>query len=242
MWLEVSFLNGKGRELFPGSTSNTDHTLGKEKEKGIRVSLHWPAFEPIWACRDDASQPKQVVIILEEWNAKDEKEVCRCVKDLNAPSFYPTMISIWVTDSFERKDMERDLLAKLLINLSTPRDGMLNEDDLIKGFESVLGTLEDAINDAPKAGEFIGRIFAKIVVENVIPFTKIGQLIHEGGEEQGSLVEMGLAAEVVGTILETIESEKGKSVLNEIRTSSSLKIDKFRPPGTKKSLRLDKFI
>lgn len=108
-------------------------------------------------------------------------------------------------------------------------------------FESVLGTLEDAVNDAPKAGEFLGRIFAKIIIENVIPFTEIGQLIQEGGEERGSLVEMGLAAEVVGTILETIKSEKGDSVLNEIRSSSSF-IEKFRPPNSKKPLRLDKFI
>ncbi|XP_057513833.1 eukaryotic translation initiation factor 4G-like isoform X1 [Actinidia eriantha] len=217
-------------------TSPTMHGREQNSAQNISSDKVWPEER----LRDMSMEAIKEFYSI--FSAKDEKEVCRCVKDLNAPSFYPTMISIWVTDSFERKDMERDLLAKLLINLSTPRDGMLNEDHLIKGFESVLGTLEDAINDAPKAGEFLGRIFAKIVVENVIPFTKIGQLIYEGGEEQGSLVEMGLAAEVVGTILETIESEKGESVLNEIRTSSSLKIDKFRPPGTNKSLRLDKFI
>jgi translation initiation factor 4G len=183
-----------------------------------------------------------IAAIKEFYSAKDEKEVAFCVKELNAPSFYPTMISIWVTDSFERKDMERDLLAKLLVKLSTSQDAMLNGEHLIKGFESVLGTLEDAVNDAPKAGEFLGRIFAKIIIENVIPFTEIGQLIQEGGEVRGSLVEMGLAAEVVGTIFETIKSEKGDSVLNEIRSSSSLKIEKFRPPNSKKPLRLDKFI
>lgn len=109
-------------------------------------------------------------------------------------------------------------------------------------FESVLSTLEDAVNDAPKAGEFLGRIFAKVISEKLLPFSDIGQLIYQGGEKQGSLVEIGLAAEVVGTILETIESEKGESVVNEIRTSSSLKLEKFRPPDSKKSWRLDKFI
>ena len=69
------------------------------------------------------------------FSAKDEKEVAQCVKDLNSPGFYPTMISIWVTDSFERKDMERDLLAKLLINLSKSREGMLNQNHLIKGLK-----------------------------------------------------------------------------------------------------------
>ncbi|GFY90377.1 eukaryotic translation initiation factor 4G [Actinidia rufa] len=148
-------------------------------------------------------------------SAKDEKEVAQCVKDLNSPGYYPTMISIWVTDSFERKDMERDLLAKLLINLSKSREGM---------FESVLATLEDAVNDAPKAGE----------ISRSTPC--------QSGEEHGSLVESGLAAEVVGTILETIKSEKGDSVVNEIRASSSLKLEKFRHPDPKRSGRLDKFI
>ncbi|KAE9445501.1 hypothetical protein C3L33_22603, partial [Rhododendron williamsianum] len=102
--------------------------------------------------------------------------------------------------------------------------------------------LHYAVNDAPKAGEFLGRIFAKVISEKLLPFSDIGQLIYQGGEKQGSLVEIGLAAEVVGTILETIESEKGESVVNEIRTSSSLKLEKFRPPDSKKSWRLDKFI
>lgn len=67
---------------------------------------------------------------------RDENEVVLCIKDLNVPSFHPSMISIWVTDSFERKDMERDLLTKLLINLTKSRDGMINGDQLIKGYDA----------------------------------------------------------------------------------------------------------
>ncbi|GFY90374.1 eukaryotic translation initiation factor 4G [Actinidia rufa] len=112
----------------------------------------------------------------------------------------------------------------------------------IRGLNLFLATLEDAVNDAPKAGEFLGRLLAKVISENLLPFTEIGNLIYEGGEEHGSLVESGLAAEVVGTILETIKSEKGDSVVNEIRASSSLKLEKFRHPDPKRSGRLDKFI
>ncbi|KAL6964926.1 hypothetical protein U1Q18_035981 [Sarracenia purpurea var. burkii] len=215
----------------PSSPSNRDQ--GPTSMQNVSSDKVWP---------EDHLRDMSIAAIREFYSAKDEEEVAMCVKDLNSPDFYPTMISIWVTDSFERKDMERDLLAKLLINLSESRDGMLNQDHLIKGFESVLATLEDAVNDAPKAGEFLGRILAKVVSENVLPFTEIGQLIYEGGEEQGSLVEIGLAAEVVGAILETIKSEKGESIMNEIRTSSSLKLEKFRPPEPMKSWRLDKFI
>lgn len=66
-------------------------------------------------------------------SARDENEVALCIKDLNAPSFHPSMISIWLADSFERKDMERELLTKLLINLTKSQDGLITEAQLIKG-------------------------------------------------------------------------------------------------------------
>lgn len=109
-------------------------------------------------------------------------------------------------------------------------------------FESVLSTLEDAVNDAPKAAEFLGHLFAKVIVENVIPLRDIGKLIYEGGEEPGRLLEIGLAAEVLGSVLEMIKLEKGESVLSEIRMGSDLKFEDFQPPDPRKSRRLDKFM
>uniref|UniRef100_A0A5B7AA43 Eukaryotic translation initiation factor 4G n=1 Tax=Davidia involucrata TaxID=16924 RepID=A0A5B7AA43_DAVIN len=204
------------------------------------ISAQNDSSEKVWP--EERLRDMSMAAIKEFYSAKDEKEVALCIKDMNAPSFYPSMISIWVTDSFERKDMERDLLAKLLINLTKSQDVMLRQDQLTQGFESVLTTLEDAVNDAPKAAKFLGRIFAKVILENVIPFPEIAQLIYDGGEEQGRLVEIGLAAEVIGSILEMIRSEKGESVLNEILRSSNFPPEKFRPPDPNKSWRLDKFI
>ncbi|XP_043725405.1 eukaryotic translation initiation factor 4G-like isoform X2 [Telopea speciosissima] len=168
--------------------------------------------------------------IREYYSAKDEKEVALCIKDLNSPSFHPSMISIWVTDSFERKDMDRDSLARLLVNLTKSQDNSLNQMHLLKGFESVLATLEDAVTDAPKAAEFLGRILAKVIVEDVASLREIGRLIHEGGEERGRLLQIGLASEVFGSILESIRLEKGESLLNEICTSSNLRLEDFRTP------------
>ncbi|KAL7604138.1 hypothetical protein Lser_V15G15944 [Lactuca serriola] len=190
---------------------------------------------------EDRLHDMSVEAIKEFYSARDEKEVALCVKDLNAPGFYPSMISIWVTDSFERKDMDRESLAKLLINLTKSQE-IISEEALVKGFESVLMTLEDAVNDAPKAGEFLGRMFARVILENVIPYKEVWRLIYEGGEEQGRLVEIGLAAEVVGVILEIVKSEKGDSFLNDLREASDPKLEKFRFPGIKKATRLDKFI
>ncbi|KAM7276129.1 hypothetical protein ACFE04_017995 [Oxalis oulophora] len=181
--------------------------------------------------------------IKEFYSARDEKEVALCIKDLNSPSFHPSMISLWVTDSFERKDKERDLLANLLINLTRSLDGVLRPPQLIKGFESVLATLEDAVNDAPKAPEFLGSLFAKVILENIVSLTDIGQLIREGGEEPGSLLEFGLAGDVLGNTLEKMKLEKGDAFLNEVRSNSSLRLEDFRPPvASNRSKILEKFI
>ncbi|KAL2251251.1 UNVERIFIED_CONTAM: Eukaryotic translation initiation factor 4G [Sesamum indicum] len=207
---------------------------------GPTASMHNVSSEKVWP--EEHLRDKSIAAIKEFYSARDENEVALCIKDLDTPSFYPSMISLWLIDSFERKDMERDLLTKLLINLVKPKDGMISQDQVLKGFESALSVLEDAVNDAPRAAEFLGRIFAKVILANVVSFSEIGQLIYEGGEEEGRLVEIGLAAEVMGSMLDMIKSEKGDSMLSEIRSGSNLRLEKFRPPGSNKSWRIDKFI
>jgi translation initiation factor 4G len=66
-------------------------------------------------------------------SAGNENEVFQCVGDLNSPNFYPSMICIWVKDSFERKDRERDLLTGLLVSLTKSGAGVLTTSQLIKG-------------------------------------------------------------------------------------------------------------
>ncbi|KAL3037719.1 hypothetical protein AAZX31_01G086100 [Glycine max] len=187
-------------------------------------------------------QDMSMAAIREYYSARDVNEVVLCIKDLNYPGFHPSMVSLWVTDSFERKDTERNLLAQLLVKLVKSQDGPLGQAQLIKGFESVLSTLEDAVNDAPKAPEFLGRIFAKAITEHVVSLKEIGRLIHEGGEEPGSLLEAGLAADVLGSTLEVIKMEKGDAVLSEICTSSNLRLETFRPLEPLTSRKLEKFI
>ena len=66
-------------------------------------------------------------------SAKDEKEVALCIEELNAPSFYPSLVSLWVNESFERKDMERELLAKLFVGLYNGGYNLLSKPQLIVG-------------------------------------------------------------------------------------------------------------
>ena len=196
--------------------------------------------EKVWP--EERLRDMSFAAIREYYSAKDEKEVALCIRDLNAPSFYPTVVSIWVTDSFERKDLERDLLSKLLVNLTISREAVFNPGQLLEGFSSVLTNLEDTVTDAPRAPEFLGWIFGRLVIENVIPLKDVAQIIYEGGEEPGSLRDAGLAGEILGSILEKIKSERGESVLNEFRAKSNLQLEDFRPPDPIRSRKLEMFM
>uniref|UniRef100_A0A2P2MST1 Eukaryotic translation initiation factor 4G n=1 Tax=Rhizophora mucronata TaxID=61149 RepID=A0A2P2MST1_RHIMU len=209
------------------------------RSQGPSLTQNVPS-EKVWS--EECLSDKSMAAIKEFYSARDEKEVTLCIIDLNSRSFHPSMISLWINDSFERKDIERDLLAKLLVNLKRSQDGILTQAELIKGFQSVLTTLEDAINDAPRAAEFLGRIFAKVVLDNVVALAEISQLLQEGGEEPGRLLEVGLAGDVLGSTLEIIRAEKGENVLNDIRNSSNLRLEDFRPPGPYRSRILENFI
>ncbi|XP_043715190.1 eukaryotic translation initiation factor 4G-like [Telopea speciosissima] len=241
-------LNSQERNSYFGNRDlrNTDRTFDRSmvnspatRMQGSSVAQN-ASSEKVWP--EERLREMSISAIREYYSAKDEKEVDLCIKDLNSPSFHPSMISIWVTDSFERKDMDRDSLAMLLVNLTKFPDCSLNQIQLLEGFESVLATLEDAVTDAPKAPEFFGRILAKVIAENIVSLKEIGRLIHEGGEEPGRLLQIGLASEVLGSILESIRLEKGESFLNEICTSSNLRLENFRPPEAIGSRRLDAFI
>ncbi|XP_062186158.1 eukaryotic translation initiation factor 4G-like [Phragmites australis] len=182
---------------------------------------------------EEVLQEKSILTIKEFYSAKDEEEVTLCMKELNAPGFYPSLVSLWINDSFERKDLERELLAKLLVDLCKSQDNLLSQRQLLQGFQHVLSTLEDAVTDAPKATVFLGRIFAKFILEDVISLTEIGGLLQEqdGGEEPAGhhALDGSLVSEVLGSMLESIRVERGDSAVDEIRAKSNLQY--LRRPG-----------
>ncbi|CAM0903541.1 unnamed protein product [Alopecurus aequalis] len=178
---------------------------------------------------EEILQEKAILTIKEFYSAKDENEVGLCMKELNAPRFYPSLVSLWINDSFERKDLERELLAKLLVNLCKSQESLLSQRVLLQGFQHVLSTLEDAVTDAPKATEFLGQIFAKVILEDVLSLTEIGVLLQDGGEEPVS--DQRLASEVLGSMLELIRVERGDSAVDEIRAKTNLHPENLRQPG-----------
>lgn len=101
--------------------------------------------------------------------------------------------------------------------------------------------MEDTLSDAPRATEYLGRLLARFVQESILPLQEVGKLIQEGGEEPGYLIQNGIAADILGEVLDCIKREKGESFLNEVKSSSSLKLVDFRPQHLNRS-KLDAFM
>ncbi|XP_015169468.1 eukaryotic translation initiation factor 4G-like [Solanum tuberosum] len=202
--------------------TNTNRPFGRSAEPPAQNS---PGT--IWS--EERLGEMSIAAIREFYSAVDEDEVVLRIGELNSPSFHPMMLSIWVNDSFQRKERDRDLLARLLISL-TKSKVVLETKHLIKGFESVLATLEDEVTDAPKAAVFLGHIFGRLISENVISLKEAGHLIQHGGEESGHLLQTGLGYEVLESTFELIRSEKGESALKDICSASSTQLEDFRPP------------
>ncbi|KAK4338172.1 hypothetical protein RND71_042659 [Anisodus tanguticus] len=212
--------------------TNKNRPFGRSAEPPASAHPDRPSAAPnspgmIWS--EERLGEMSIAAIREFYSAVDEDEVVLRIGELNSPSFLPMMLSIWVNDSFQRKERDRDLLAKLLISL-TKSKVVLDTKQLIEGFESVLTTLEDEVTDAPKAAVFLGHIFGRLINENVISLKETGRLIRHGGEEPGHLLQTGLGYEVLESTFDLIRSEKGDSALKDICSASSTQLEDFRPP------------
>ena len=64
---------------------------------------------------------------------RDLKEATFCVDSLKAPLFHSTMVSLWILDSFFRKDVEIDLMGNLLTHLCKFEPFFLNQGHLTEG-------------------------------------------------------------------------------------------------------------
>lgn len=105
---------------------------------------------------------------------------------------------------------------------------------MIYRFELVLSTLEDTTVDVPKAPEYVGGMFAKLVTAGVFSLAHVGKLLKEGGMHPGSLLEGGDALEMIGFVLHTIRTEKGEAAMIDLYRESKLSLEQLLSPDDKK--------
>jgi len=172
---------------------------------------------------------KSDMAIKEYYSVIDMDEAALCMDELKAPWFHSKIVSQWVTDSFDRNNVERDLLAKLLIYLCNEKPNLLSHEQLLTGLGISLSSLEETVVDAPRAPEFFGVIIGKLVVAEILSLAESARIIKEGGLEPGHLLELGLALDVITSVLEFVRREKGEVAMTDMYRTSRLQLEDFMP-------------
>ncbi|KAH7388238.1 hypothetical protein KP509_16G065400 [Ceratopteris richardii] len=202
-------------EMLAASDLNSQH-LGSNSRPTI--------VPPVIHLTEEQLREKSEAILNEYFSARDLKEVIQCVEELRAPKFYPSMVSTWLALSFEKKDLHRELLAKLLISLqkSEAECPILKQEEIVEGFKLVLESLEDFLLDTPKAPEYLAQILVRMISAEALALGQAVDLLRKC-----ELLSSHLSLDMIGKVLFGLGQEKGEIILVEMCQSSGVQVKDF---------------
>ncbi|CAM6021361.1 unnamed protein product [Sphagnum balticum] len=224
------------------SVAVSSSTLQLQRPETILTPVAASPSTPLQLSEDELRK-KSLSAITEYYNVRDVKEAALCVKELEAPDFHPTLVSIWVSDSLDKKETERSLLVSLLLHLYAFETPLLTQEEIARGLEGVLSLLEETTVDVPRAPEYLAEMLAKLISAGVLSLSQVGKLLEEGGPETGSLLEQDVALNIFGAILSTLRKERGEDYMADAYRNSGLQVEDFLLPADKsKGGKLDAFL
>mmetsp|Transcript_25065 Transcript_25065/g.37479 ORF Transcript_25065/g.37479 Transcript_25065/m.37479 type:complete len:466 (+) Transcript_25065:343-1740(+) len=104
--------------------------------------------------------------IKEYFDSADADEVIRGIQEMRCKPYHPEVVKRAISLSLDEGPRERELVSRLLTCLHpTP----LEDDDVSKGFEVLLDSLDDLSIDIPDAKAIVGCFLARAIVDEVLP-------------------------------------------------------------------------
>jgi hypothetical protein len=97
-----------------------------------------------------------------------------------------------------------------------------------------LSTLEDTTVDVPRAPDYVGGMFAQLVIAGVFSLAQVGKLVNEGGTEPGSLVQLGDGLILIGIVLDSVRKDKSEAAMIDMYRESKVNLEDFVSPDDKK--------
>jgi hypothetical protein len=126
-----------------------------------------------------------------------------------------------IDDGFDRKDINWDLLSKLLRQLH--EEGVYSKEGLLEGLRRVLNELPDAVCDLPTGPKHVGQIAAGLLQSGVTSFPSFvdelecaGVPPEQEGEEPMYLKSEGLAVKVLASCISALNLEVGNEKAKEL--------------------------
>jgi programmed cell death protein 4 len=104
--------------------------------------------------------------LLEYFDSGDVSEFIISLQELKCREFHPEVVKKAISISLDQGPRERELTSRLLTCLHPEP---LHDQDMSKGFEMLLGAVEDLVIDIPDAKYMVGAFLARGVVDEVLP-------------------------------------------------------------------------
>eukprot|EP00752_Nemacystus_decipiens_P002138 g2038.t1 len=118
-------------------------------------------------------------------------EACTCLKEIDAEVRWAA-VSEALSDSFERKQKHRDALTVVLE--AGAKDGALDEEVLLKGFNNVLDAVPDVCIDVPQAAQYVATALAPLVLGGHVALGPLLASPCQGLMEGGKAAEFAVVA------------------------------------------------
>lgn len=117
-------------------------------------------------------------IITEYYDNGDINEAATLLDDLRRPHFAQYFVKKAITMAMDRRDREREMTSYLL---SCLYNEVIYPEQMRKGFEAVIHSVDDLKLDVPEAPELIALFLARAVVDDILPPAMIDKIEDREG-------------------------------------------------------------
>jgi len=172
---------------------------------------------------DDEEVERQSKTLISEFvSSQDLKEAKQCVNELleraltDRRTLLRNFVVIAINRCVEMKDVERNLVSQLLVNLHS--ESIVKADNFLEGLESVFETIEDLLVDIPRALEYIAHIIVGLLNSGAPPTFLQSLTLGSLKKSSAKLIEL------IAHILVNIRSTKGDAQLVDLFQKSKLNL------------------
>lgn len=103
--------------------------------------------------------------VREYFDSSDEEEVVRCIDEMKCREYHPEVVKRAVSLGLDEGPRERELVSRLLASL---HPNPLADEEMERGFELLLDSIDDLVIDIPDAKAMVGSFLARAVVDEVL--------------------------------------------------------------------------
>lgn len=149
------------RDTAETALDRNDPNYDSEEERGVVLT------QQDWLKGEIQSYKHEVAAIVEEYfSSGDIGEVAASLDDLGAPDFMHYLVKRVIILALDRKDREREMTSVLLSSLYAE---VIPPEQVLKGFNAVIDSVDDTSLDVPEAPELLANFIARAVIDDVLP-------------------------------------------------------------------------